>query len=172
MLLAACHRHEVDLRTDSVAARSPHGNALLTTRDFGAVRRYDLTVDGREPRGALDVELHAAGAQVVRVIVTHLGLRPAERRAQVRKLLTVLRGIPADYRSSCSATSTNGCPRPPAALAAWTAGQGPVGGARSLCGRRCWRSIASGAGPAVRCCVEVHAVLTRARLPITFRSRR
>jgi endonuclease/exonuclease/phosphatase family metal-dependent hydrolase len=74
---------------------SRHGNALLTTRDFGAVRRYDLTVDGREPRGALDVELHAAG-RVVRVIVTHLGLRPAERRVQVSKLLAVLRSIPAD----------------------------------------------------------------------------
>jgi endonuclease/exonuclease/phosphatase family metal-dependent hydrolase len=74
---------------------SRHGNALLTTRDFGAVRRYDLTVEGREARGALDIELHAAG-RVVRVIVTHLGLRPAERRVQVRKLLTVLGSIPAD----------------------------------------------------------------------------
>jgi endonuclease/exonuclease/phosphatase family metal-dependent hydrolase len=74
---------------------SRHGNALLTTRDFGAVRRYDLTVEGREPRGALDVELHAAG-RVVRVIVTHLGVRAAERRAQVKKLMTVLRGIPSD----------------------------------------------------------------------------
>jgi endonuclease/exonuclease/phosphatase family metal-dependent hydrolase len=72
-----------------------HGNALLTTRDFGAIRRYDLSVEGREPRGALDVEVHAA-ARIVRVIVTHLGLRPAERRLQVGKLLTVLRSIPAD----------------------------------------------------------------------------
>jgi endonuclease/exonuclease/phosphatase family metal-dependent hydrolase len=75
---------------------SVHCNALLTTREFGMVRRYDLTVAGREPRGALDVELCAAG-QVVRVIVTHLGLRPAERRMQVKQLLTVLRGIPPDH---------------------------------------------------------------------------
>jgi endonuclease/exonuclease/phosphatase family metal-dependent hydrolase len=78
---------------------SPHGslngNALLTNRDFGAVRRYDLSVAGREPRGALDVELYAGG-QMVRVIVTHLGLRPAERRFQVKKLLSVLRGIPPE----------------------------------------------------------------------------
>ncbi len=67
-------------------------NALLTTRKVGTIRRYDLTFKGREPRGALDVELHAGG-QIVRVIVTHLGLRPAERRFQVKKLLTVLRGI-------------------------------------------------------------------------------
>jgi endonuclease/exonuclease/phosphatase family metal-dependent hydrolase len=73
----------------------PLSNALLTTRDFGQVRRHDLTFRGREPRGALDVEL-SAGGQSVRVIVTHLGLSAAERRAQVQKLLTVVRGIPAD----------------------------------------------------------------------------
>jgi len=75
--------------------RSPHSNALLTTRQFGLVRRYDLTVEGREPRSALDVEVQAGG-QLVRVIVTHLGLRPAERRVQVQRLLRVLREIPPD----------------------------------------------------------------------------
>ncbi len=73
----------------------PLSNALLTTRHFGAVRWHDLTVVGREPRGALDVEL-SASVQSVRVIVTHLGLSAAERREQVRKLLTVLSAIPAD----------------------------------------------------------------------------
>lgn len=72
-----------------------HGIALLTTRHYGDVRYYNLTVEGREPRGALDVELQAGG-QFVRVIVTHLGLRPAERRIQVKKLLDVLRDIPTD----------------------------------------------------------------------------
>ena len=70
-----------------------YGNALLTTRRIGAIRRYDLSVHGREPRAALDVEL-LGGSQSVRVIVTHLGLRAAERRLQVRKLLAVLEGIP------------------------------------------------------------------------------
>jgi endonuclease/exonuclease/phosphatase family metal-dependent hydrolase len=72
-----------------------YGNALLTTRKVSAVRRYDLTFKGCEPRGALDVDLEAAGRKV-RVIVTHLGLRPVERRYQVRKLLTVLRTIPPE----------------------------------------------------------------------------
>jgi len=72
-----------------------YGNALLTTRRVGAIRRYDLSVPGREPRGALDVEL-LSGSRSVRVIVTHLGLQAAERRMQVRKLLTVLEGIPSD----------------------------------------------------------------------------
>jgi endonuclease/exonuclease/phosphatase family metal-dependent hydrolase len=72
-----------------------YGNALLTTRRIGAIRRYDLSVHGREPRAALDVEL-LGGSQSVRVIVTHLGLRAAERRVQVRKLLTVIEGIPSE----------------------------------------------------------------------------
>jgi endonuclease/exonuclease/phosphatase family metal-dependent hydrolase len=86
-----------------VVASTPSGcefhfgnaNALLTLRAVGTVRSYDLTFRGREPRSALDVEL-LAGERIVRVIVTHLGLRPGERRYQVRKLLTVLRSIPPD----------------------------------------------------------------------------
>ncbi len=70
-------------------------NALLTSREVGKIRLHDLTYTGREPRSALDVEL-LAGRQVVRVIVTHLGLRSVERRFQVQKLLTVLRDIPSD----------------------------------------------------------------------------
>jgi endonuclease/exonuclease/phosphatase family metal-dependent hydrolase len=70
-------------------------NALLTLREVRTVRSYDLTFRSREPRSALDVELWAGG-QIVRVIVTHLGLRPGERRFQVKKLLTVLKAIPSE----------------------------------------------------------------------------
>ena len=68
----------------------PYGNALLTRRKVLAVRRLGFTYTGREPRNALDVDLEVGG-ETVRVIVTHLGLWPAERRYQVRKLLDVLR---------------------------------------------------------------------------------
>jgi endonuclease/exonuclease/phosphatase family metal-dependent hydrolase len=70
-------------------------NALLTLREIKTVRSYDLTFRGREPRSALDVELWAGG-KVVRVIVTHLGLRSGERRYQVKKLLAVLKAIPVE----------------------------------------------------------------------------
>jgi len=40
----------------------------------------------REPRGALDVRLDAGGAPL-RVIATHLGLLPSERRYQVQRIL-------------------------------------------------------------------------------------
>ena len=65
------------------------GNVLLTSRRVREIRRLDLSFPGREPRGAIDVDLDVAG-EPIRVIVTHLGLRPGERRVQVRKMLDVL----------------------------------------------------------------------------------
>lgn len=70
-------------------ASGDYGNGLLTRYPIVAVRRIDLSVRGREPRGALDVELDCDG-RLLRIVATHLGLRPAERREQVRRLLQVL----------------------------------------------------------------------------------
>lgn len=64
----------------------PYGNALLTRLPVRDVRRIDLSVPGREPRGALVVRLDWGGTELT-VAATHLGLRPAERRRQVRSLL-------------------------------------------------------------------------------------
>jgi len=74
--------------------RGDYGNALLTRHRVKSFRQVDLSVGGCEPRGALDVTL-ACGADTLRVVATHLGLRPAERRAQVTKLLATLAGEPA-----------------------------------------------------------------------------
>jgi endonuclease/exonuclease/phosphatase family metal-dependent hydrolase len=65
------------------------GNVLLTGWRVLESRLLDLSVPGREPRGAIDAELDVAG-QIVRVVVTHLGLKAAERRYQVRRLLEAL----------------------------------------------------------------------------------
>jgi endonuclease/exonuclease/phosphatase family metal-dependent hydrolase len=70
-----------------------YGNALLTRCRVMEVRRFDLTYPGREARGALDVEVDT-GVALLRIIVTHLGLRPAERRYQVRRLLQIVADIP------------------------------------------------------------------------------
>ena len=72
-----------------------YGNALLTRRKVLAVLRHDLSYRRLEPRGALDVELDVDGL-AVRVIVTHLGLRPVERRFQVKKMLELLHAIPKE----------------------------------------------------------------------------
>jgi endonuclease/exonuclease/phosphatase family metal-dependent hydrolase len=73
------------------------GNALLTRRKVLAVRQHDYTFKGHEPRTALDVDLDVDG-DTVRIIVTHLGLIPAERRFQVRKLLELLKQTPIEER--------------------------------------------------------------------------
>lgn len=66
-----------------------YGNALLTGGRAREIRRLDLSHPRREPRGAIDVDLDIDGV-IVRVIVTHLGLWPGERRFQVKRLLDVL----------------------------------------------------------------------------------
>lgn len=65
-----------------------YGNALLTRLPVRDVRRHDLSVARREPRGALEAHIDVGG-RALAVIVTHLGLRPRERRLQVHRLLDV-----------------------------------------------------------------------------------
>ena len=43
-----------------------------------------------EPRGALDVCVQVGAQQLLRVVATHLGLRPGERREQVQRLIAVI----------------------------------------------------------------------------------
>jgi endonuclease/exonuclease/phosphatase family metal-dependent hydrolase len=73
------------------------GNALLTRRKVLAVRHHDFGLAGCEPRGAIDADLEVGGEKL-RVIVTHLGLPPAERRHQVKKLLLLVKDNPLDER--------------------------------------------------------------------------
>jgi len=71
----------------TVSSRSSHyGNVLLSRFPVVAERKINLSYPGREKRGAIDVEIDCRG-RVIRVIATHLGLIPAERRHQVRVLL-------------------------------------------------------------------------------------
>jgi endonuclease/exonuclease/phosphatase family metal-dependent hydrolase len=72
-----------------------YGNAVLTRLPILAVTRVDLSLPQREPRGALDVTLDWRG-QRLQVVATHLGLRPWERRQQVRRLLTLFESGSAD----------------------------------------------------------------------------
>jgi endonuclease/exonuclease/phosphatase family metal-dependent hydrolase len=65
------------------------GNGLLTRLPIRSYRLLDLSVPGREPRGAIDVTLEGSGARM-RLLVTHFGLRGAERRAQAIRLLSAL----------------------------------------------------------------------------------
>lgn len=71
-----------------------YGNALLTRFPITDYRLIDLSVRGREPRGAIDVDLDADGTPL-RVIVTHLGRNAIERGIQAKKLIAHI-GKPSD----------------------------------------------------------------------------
>jgi endonuclease/exonuclease/phosphatase family metal-dependent hydrolase len=75
--------------------RGHYGNALLTRHRVLGVRRHDLSFSWREPRGALDVDMVLDGIES-RVIVTHLGLTPGERRHQMRRILALVGDTPVD----------------------------------------------------------------------------
>ena len=66
--------------------RKRFGNAVLSRYPIIATRSINLCFGRREPRGALDADIDCHG-HPLRVIATHLGLRPAERREQIRLLL-------------------------------------------------------------------------------------
>ncbi|HSB95126.1 MAG TPA: endonuclease/exonuclease/phosphatase family protein [Spongiibacteraceae bacterium] len=79
-----------------LAADGDYGNGLLTRYRPSNTLCIDLSVPGREPRGAIDTELEITGNDAalvngnkMRIIATHLGLRPAERRRQVQQLLAI-----------------------------------------------------------------------------------
>lgn len=69
-----------------VTAHGDYGNAILTRQSPAEVQRWDLSVPRWEPRGAIAMTLDKGGGRL-RIIATHLGLWPAERRRQIRKLL-------------------------------------------------------------------------------------
>ena len=69
--------------------RRRFGNALFSRWPITTCRRIDLSVYGREPRGAIDAEIDVSGHRL-RVIATHLGLGPGERRRQVDRIAHAL----------------------------------------------------------------------------------
>ena len=69
-------------------ADSAYGNAILTRLPIRAVRKVDISYRRREPRGVIDADLDAEGTPL-RVMATHLGLWPSERRYQVQRILEI-----------------------------------------------------------------------------------
>jgi endonuclease/exonuclease/phosphatase family metal-dependent hydrolase len=72
------------------------GNGLLSRCPIRGRRITDLSWRGREPRGAIAIDIDCSGREL-RVVATHLGLRPAERRDQVQQLLHLFRERPDDH---------------------------------------------------------------------------
>lgn len=72
-----------------------YGNGLLTRVPIADFHLLDLSWRGREPRGAIaaDIEMHGTP---LRIVATHLGLRPAERRDQVQRLIKLFTDVPRE----------------------------------------------------------------------------
>jgi endonuclease/exonuclease/phosphatase family metal-dependent hydrolase len=77
--------HAVEGPTED-SSRRRYGNAVLSRYPVTTTRTIDLSFGSREARGALDADIDCHG-HPLRVIATHLGLRPAERRDQIQRLL-------------------------------------------------------------------------------------
>ena len=71
------------------------GNGLLTRLPIHSTTLCDLSWRGREPRGAIAADLEVGG-EPLRVVATHLGLRPAERRDQVTRLIKLFTDVPRE----------------------------------------------------------------------------
>jgi endonuclease/exonuclease/phosphatase family metal-dependent hydrolase len=76
-----------------VADDMHYGNGLLARCPIQASTLHDLSWRGREPRGAIAADVQCGG-QRLHVVATHLGLRPAERREQVTRLINLFRQRP------------------------------------------------------------------------------
>jgi endonuclease/exonuclease/phosphatase family metal-dependent hydrolase len=74
-----------------------YGNGLLTRCEIRASELVDLSFRNREARGAIAADLEVGGGQALRVVATHLGLRPAERRCQVEHLIKLFTWHPQHY---------------------------------------------------------------------------
>lgn len=77
--------------------RDSYGNLLLSRSPARRFEVHDLSIERREPRGAIEADFDIGGRSL-RMFVTHLGLAAAERREQVRLLLPRLERDDADIR--------------------------------------------------------------------------
>lgn len=64
-----------------------YGNVVLSRFPMVAARNHDISVEGREQRGCLRVDVDLHGQQPLHIYNVHLGTSFVERRHQARKLL-------------------------------------------------------------------------------------
>jgi endonuclease/exonuclease/phosphatase family metal-dependent hydrolase len=64
-----------------------YGNVVLSRFPMIATRNHDISVEGREQRGCLRVDIDLQGEKPLHIYNVHLGTSFVERRHQARKLL-------------------------------------------------------------------------------------
>ena len=90
--LVALDRYQCALGPTRRIATRCFGNALLARHPIVEVHRIDLSIDRREPRGAIATTIDVGGI-AVHLLAAHLGLQVRERRFQVRQLLSYLDSV-------------------------------------------------------------------------------
>lgn len=73
----------------------PYGNAILSRLPIVDASCFDLSVEGREPRGLMRVVLEHEGRRLM-VMNTHLGVRVRERHAQLGRCAHLLDEVAGD----------------------------------------------------------------------------
>lgn len=76
-------------------AEGRYGNAVLSRVGTRAVKRIDISVPGREPRGVIRLTLDLPRG-TASVLATHLGLAVDERRSQTERIVTMLERTDAE----------------------------------------------------------------------------
>jgi len=89
---AACLAERLELTHVFGAARrlgeEEYGNAVFSRYRVVASSLYDLTVEGREPRKCLHLDIELQPSRVLHLFALHLGTSFFERRRQAGKLLS------------------------------------------------------------------------------------
>ena len=89
LLREAVGEHGIEAKSISTAD-GDYGQMLVSRCPFNATEVHDITHADREPRRAIETEVHAASGKL-RVVATHFGLSLAERRTQARRLVAIAR---------------------------------------------------------------------------------
>jgi endonuclease/exonuclease/phosphatase family metal-dependent hydrolase len=92
VVLTTLDRYECALGPTRKNVTQCFGNALLTRHRIVEIHRIDLSMERREPRGAIAATLDVGGV-TLHVLAAHLGLRVHERRFQVRQILDYLESV-------------------------------------------------------------------------------
>lgn len=93
--IAEAHGYHATFGLTMLREDTRYGNALLSKEEPIDVNRHDISVPGREPRGALEVFFRYED-MTIKVVCTHLGLRRKERLSQLDAVLSIVETDNAD----------------------------------------------------------------------------
>ncbi len=92
VVLSTLDRYQCALGPTRQTVAHCFGNALFTRLPIVDIFRIDISIERREPRGALAATIEV-GDLHLHVLAAHLGLRVRERRYQVRQILAYLDSV-------------------------------------------------------------------------------